>query len=282
MPKGAEGGTGIGLCGSPDKLNQTRAAQLNDLSREVITCARCLRLVEWRGQVAREKVRRFADQSYWGKPVPSFGDPAARLLVVGLAPAAHGGNRTGRIFTGDSSGDWLYRALYRAGFANQPTSVHRGDGLSLHDCYITAVLHCAPPANKPLPDEIRNCRSYLEREFELLDRARVVVALGRIAFDAVVQHAWAARLSDASSLPGMPSSTGAPSAIGAVATGQTSGGRAKRPQFAHGAECVLREGLTLIASFHPSQQNTFTRKLTEEMFDRVFARARVLTEAAAH
>lgn len=175
--------------------------------------------------------------------MPSFGDPRARLLVVGLAPAAHGGNRTGRIFTGDRSGDWLFRALHKAGFASQPASVSRDDGLKLRDCYVTAAVRCAPPANKPLPEEIRNCRPYLIRELELLKRVRAVVALGRLAFDVVI------------------------ASIGV---------EERRQKFAHGAELDLKHGISLIASFHPSQQNTFTGKLTEPMFDRIFARARTL------
>ena len=221
------------------------------LQAEMIGCSRCPRLVEWRERVAGEKVRRFAGDDYWGKPVPSFGDPGARLLVVGLAPAAHGGNRTGRIFTGDRSGDWLYRALHRAGFANQPASVHRRDGLKLRDCYITAVIHCAPPANKPLREEIENCRPFLVREVELLNQLRVVVALGRLAFDAVIGLIGLAQL--------------------ASEEGAT---RLRKPNFAHGAEAALRGGITLVASFHPSQQNTFTGRLTEPMLDRVFERAR--------
>ncbi|HWN99510.1 MAG TPA: uracil-DNA glycosylase [Blastocatellia bacterium] len=224
---------------------------MSQLQTEIIDCSRCPRLVEWREQVAGERVRRFAGDDYWGKPVPSFGDPAARLLVVGLAPAAHGGNRTGRIFTGDRSGDWLYRALHRAGFANQPTSVHRGDGLKLQDCYITAVIHCAPPANKPLRDEIENCRPFLTREVGSLQCLRVVVALGRLAFDATI------------GLIGLES----------LAKG-TGAARARKPHFAHGCEAQLRGGSTLIASFHPSQQNTFTGRLTEPMLDRIFNRAR--------
>jgi uracil-DNA glycosylase len=230
---------------------------IDAIQQRIISCALCPRLVEWRERVAREKVRRFAGEEYWGKPVPSFGDPRARLLIIGLAPAAHGGNRTGRVFTGDRSGDWLYRALYRAGFANQPTSIHRGDGLVLDDCYITAVIHCAPPENKPLPGEVANCRPYLVEEIELLAQARVVVALGRIAFEA---------------------------AIGAfgLERDETSGGRktarAAKPKFAHGAEVMLKGDRRLIASFHPSQQNTFTGKLTEPMFDQVFDRARRLID----
>ena len=210
----------------------------------ITTCRLCPRLVEWRETVAREKVRRFADQEYWGKPVPSFGDPRARLLVLGLAPAAHGGNRTGRIFTGDRSGDWLFSALHKAGFANQPLSVDKRDGLRLRDCYVTAAVRCAPPDNKPLPQENANCRPYLLRELELLKRLRVIIALGRFAFDA---------------------------AIGSVGLLDTA---SRRPQFKHAAELDLTGGITLIASFHPSQQNTFTGKLTEPMFDRVFARAK--------
>ena len=208
----------------------------------------CPRLVEWREKVAKEKVRRFADQKYWGKPVPSFGDPRARLLVIGLAPAAHGGNRTGRIFTGDRSGDWLFRALHKAGFANQPQSIDRNDGLKLKDCYVTAAVRCAPPENKPAPNETASCRPYLLREVELLTRLRVIVALGRFAFDA------------------------------AIASVGLSEDESKRPQFKHGTECLLKRNIRLIASFHPSQQNTFTGKLNEPMFDRIFNRARNVIE----
>lgn len=225
---------------------------LEAVQEEIINCFRCPRLVEWRERVAREKVRRFANEEYWGRPVPSMGDPAARLLIVGLAPAAHGGNRTGRVFTGDRSGDWVFRALYRAGFANQPLSIKRGDGLKLIDCWINAVIHCAPPDNKPLPDEIRNCRPYLLREMTLLNRVRVIVALGRLAFDTV------------------------------LASVETDGRpKSPRPKFAHGAEVDLRSDLKLIASFHPSQQNTFTGRLTEPMFDYVFERARSVIEQSA-
>ncbi|MEK6320512.1 MAG: uracil-DNA glycosylase [Acidobacteriota bacterium] len=219
------------------------------LQAHIITCRLCPRLVEWRERVGREKVRRFADHDYWSKPVPSFGDPQARLLVIGLAPAAHGGNRTGRIFTGDRSGDWLFRALHKAGFANQPVSVDRNDGLRLRDCYVTAAVRCAPPQNKPLPQEITNCRPYLLRELELLKRVRVIVALGRLAFDVAI------------------ASVGLDEQV------------SRRPKFEHGAECQLQHGIALIASFHPSQQNTFTGKLTEPMFDRVFTRARKLIDA---
>jgi uracil-DNA glycosylase len=220
-------------------------AQLQAIMPE---CRRCLRLVEWREKVAREKIARFRSWDYWGKPVPSLGDPTARLLVVGLAPAAHGGNRTGRVFTGDRSGDWLYRSLHKFGFANQPNSVDANDGLKLIDCYITAVLHCAPPANKPTPEEILNCRPYLLREWELLRQIRVVVALGRLAFDNV----WSI---------------------------ETEGPKSKRLSFRHGEEVPLKQNRTLIASFHPSQQNTFTGKLTEAMLDAVFRRSRELIES---
>jgi uracil-DNA glycosylase len=214
------------------------------LQDQIINCGLCPRLVQWREKVAREKVRRFADQDYWGKPIPGFGDPRARLLVLGLAPAAHGGNRTGRVFTGDRSGDWLFRALHKAGFANQPTSVDRKDGLRLRDCYVTAAVRCAPPQNKPLPQENANCRPYLLRELELLRRVRVIVALGRFAFDA---------------------------AMASIGLSET---LSRRPEFKHAAEIRLAGGVTLVASFHPSQQNTFTGKLTEPMFDGVFTRAR--------
>jgi len=227
-------------------------SELGVLQNEIISCSRCPRLVEWREQVAREKVRRFADEAYWGRPVPSLGESNARLLIIGLAPAAHGGNRTGRVFTGDRSGDWLYRAMYRAGFANQPTSTHRGDGLKLHDAYITAVIHCAPPANKPLPEEVANCRPYLLTELERLRDVRVIVALGRIAFDAAIAN------------------------VGLETKGAAK--RPARPPFKHGAEVELVGGKTLIASFHPSQQNTFTGKLTREMFSSVFEKARRILE----
>ena len=231
------------------KSHKKSSARLEALQKEIVNCFRCPRLVEWRERVAHEKVRRFAHEEYWGRPVPSFGDPAARLLVVGLAPAAHGGNRTGRVFTGDRSGDWLYRALHRAGFANQATSTDRRDGLKLTDCWITAVIHCAPPDNKPLLSEIQNCRPYLLNELNLLDRVCVIVALGRLAFDAI------------------------------LASVEIPKERKKaRPKFSHAAEFDLREDLKLIASFHPSQQNTFTGRLTEPMFDHIFSRARALIE----
>jgi uracil-DNA glycosylase family 4 len=220
------------------------AESLAALQDRIITCHLCPRLVEWREKVAREKVKRFAEQEYWGKPVPSFGDPRARLLVLGLAPAAQGGNRTGRIFTGDRSGDWLFRALHKAGFANQPTSVSRNDGLRLKDCYVTAAVRCAPPENKPLPQENANCRPYLLSELELLKRLMVIVALGRFAFD---------------------------TALASVGVDQST---PRRPEFRHGAEYLLAGRISLLASFHPSQQNTFTGKLTEPMFDDVFSRAR--------
>ncbi|HEU4387374.1 MAG TPA: uracil-DNA glycosylase [Blastocatellia bacterium] len=220
------------------------------LQNRIVECRLCPRLVEWREKVAREKVRRFQDDEYWGRPVPSFGDVKARLLVVGLAPAAHGGNRTGRIFTGDRSGDWLFRALHRAGFANQPTSVHRDDGLKLKDCYITAAIHCAPPGNKPDASEMSNCRPYFLEEIELLTRLTVVVALGRVAFETVISVLKSA---------------------GRIES-------AARPVFAHGSEYKF-DGGCVIASFHPSQQNTFTGKLTESMLDRVFRRASQLSSA---
>jgi uracil-DNA glycosylase family 4 len=221
--------------------------RLDELRREVIACRRCLRLVRWRETVACVKVKRFADHEYWGKPNPGFGDPGARLLLVGLAPAAHGGNRTGRMFTGDESGRWLYRALHRAGFASQAESVDRFDGLRLHDCYITATCRCAPPENKLLPVEILNCRPFLLREIVLLRRVRVVVGLGRIGFDAALNAYRESGRIDWT----------------------------RRPRFSHGATYPFGD-LTFIASFHPSQQNTFTGRLTEPMLDRIFTKAGVL------
>jgi uracil-DNA glycosylase family 4 len=222
----------------------TSSGQLHALQKKVIRCNKCPRLVRWRKEVAGTKTPRFSEENYWGKPVPSFGDPNARLLIVGLAPAAHGGNRTGRMFTGDRSGDWLYRALYKFGFANQEESVSRTDGLKLRDCYITASVRCAPPQNKLSRKELLNCRPYLLQEIRLLKRVRVVVALGKVAFDTV--H-------DAFRQLNMTSIS-------------------KRPSFGHDREYALNKHQTLIASFHPSQQNTFTGKLTEKMFDAVFRR----------
>jgi uracil-DNA glycosylase family 4 len=216
-----------------------------------VRCRRCPRLVAHRERVAREKVARFRAQRYWGRPVPGFGDRAARVLVVGLAPAAHGGNRTGRIFTGDESGNWLYAALHRAGFANQPTSVHREDGLRLVGAFVTAVARCAPPANRPTPAEIATCRRYLLGEMDALPSLRVVVVLGRVAHDGFL--------------------------AALRARGQTVPRPA--PVFRHGAEHRLPCGLVLLCSFHPSQQNTFTGRLTRAMLDAVFTRARVLLDA---
>ena len=218
------------------------------LERRLTRCRLCPRLVHHRERVAREKVARFRDWTYWGRPVPGFGDPAARLLVVGLAPAAHGGNRTGRIFTGDESGNWLYAALHRAGFASQATSTRRDDGLRLADAFVSAVARCAPPANRLMPGEVERCRPYLLRELEVLDRLRVVVVLGGVA------HA------------------------GFLAAERVRGEMVPRPapRFAHLAEHRLPSGLTLLCSYHPSQQNTFTGRLTRPMLDAVFARARTL------
>ncbi|HXG51690.1 MAG TPA: uracil-DNA glycosylase [candidate division Zixibacteria bacterium] len=219
---------------------------LRALNREIVGCRKCPRLVRWREQVGKNPPRRYRGTIYWARPLPGFGDPRARLLVVGLAPAAHGGNRTGRIFTGDRSGDWLYEALYHAGFANQPRSEHRGDGLKLRDCYITAAVRCAPPANKPSPAEFRNCRPYLVRELKAFRDLRVVVALGKIAFDSF------------------------------LAAFREAGGEVPRPRprFGHGSRTVLPGGVTLLGSYHPSQQNTFTGRLTREMLAEVFAEAR--------
>jgi uracil-DNA glycosylase family 4 len=220
---------------------------LSLVTSQVVDCTLCPRLVAWREKVAVEKRASFVDESYWGRPIPGFGDPAARLLVVGLAPAAHGGNRTGRVFTGDRSGDWLFRAMHRAGFANQPTSVHRDDGLELHGAYIAAAVRCAPPANKPTTEERDTCLPYLQREWALLTDVRVVVVLGAFAYQ--------------------------------VVAGMT--GLRPRPRFGHGVEVTLPDGRLLVCSYHPSQQNTFTGTLTEPMFDAIFERARQVTRRDA-
>jgi uracil-DNA glycosylase family 4 len=223
-------------------------APLAELEKEITACRRCPRLVAWRERVARERRAAFADQEYWGRPVPGFGDPRARVLVLGLAPAAHGGNRTGRVFTGDRSGDWLYAALYRAGYANQPASVARDDGLRLRDCWVGAAVRCAPPANKPTPAERDACLPYAARELELLGHVTVIVCLGAFAWDAALR-------------------------IGVL------GGEPMprpRPRFGHGAE---HRGArhTLLGCYHVSQQNTFTGVLTEPMLDEIFARARAMS-----
>ena len=221
---------------------------LTALQQQIVTCTHCPRLVDWRQQVARDKRAAFRDEEYWGRPVPSFGDPAARVLVCGLAPAAHGANRTGRVFTGDRSGDWLFAALHRAGFANQPTSTHRDDGLRLTDCYITACVHCAPPANHPTPAERDNCLPYLAEELRLLPRAFVLVCLGAFA--------WAGVARTLHRLLGLPRCD---------------------VSFGHGAEAGVGP-YTLLGCYHPSQQNTFTGRLTEAMLDAVLTRAAARAE----
>lgn len=222
------------------------------LERAVVACRACPRLVDWREQVARERRRAFRDWDYWGRPVPGFGDPRARLLVVGLAPAAHGANRTGRMFTGDQSGDWLYAALHRFGFASQPASRDRGDGLTLSDCYITAAARCAPPANRPTAEELAACRPFLEREDALLARVRVVLVLGHVAHQAWLRASgWWDRLPPA-----------------------------RRPAFAHGARAELPDGRWLVCSYHPSRQNTNTGRLTRAMWHGVFRTARRLVDGA--
>ena len=222
---------------------------LRRVTAEVVECRRCPRLVAWREQAAREAPARYRGERYWARPVPGFGDPKARLLVVGLAPAAHGGNRTGRAFTGDRSGEWLYRALYRAGFANQPTSVSADDGLRLLGAYIAAVVRCAPPDNKPTPQERDDCLEYLVRELRLLDQVRVVVALGSFAWDGFLRAA--------------------------APLGHTN---RPKPRFGHGAHAEVGPWI-LLGSYHPSQQNTFTGKLTEPMLDAIFSSARSLSDA---
>lgn len=219
---------------------------LKVIENEVVACRRCARLVAWREAAAAAPPRRYRGETYWARPIPGFGDPAARLLILGLAPAAHGGNRTGRVFTGDRSGDWLFAALHRAGFANQPTSTHAGDGLALAGVWITAAVKCAPPDNKPLPDERDACFPFAAAELAALPDLRAILCLGGFAWDGalrLLRHAGYA----------LPSPL---------------------PKFGHGAQAAVAPGLTLIGSYHPSQQNTFTGRLTESMLDDVFAAAR--------
>jgi uracil-DNA glycosylase len=225
-----------------------RSAEWRRLESDIVGCRACPRLVAWREQVASEKRAAFRQQAYWGRPVAGFGDRSARILVLGLAPAAHGANRTGRVFTGDRSGDWLFRAMHRAGLANQPASVSVDDGLELSDAWVTASVKCAPPGNQPSTAERDACAPYLSRELGLLPRLRVVVCLGAFGYEAACRHL----------------------------------GVARRPRFGHGVEVALDDGLTLLCSFHPSQQNTFTRRLTEEMLDAVFARAVAIARGGRH
>ena len=213
------------------------------LERDVVGCRACPRLVAWREHVAEEKRAAYRDEDYWGRPIPGFGDPDARIVVLGLAPAAHGANRTGRVFTGDRSGDWLFRAMHRAGLANQPESVSIHDGLELAGAWVTAAVKCAPPANKPLPEERDACAPFLERELAALTNAAVVVCLGQFGYQAACSHF----------------------------------GVRPRPKFGHGVEVPIDAGPTLVCSFHPSQQNTFTKRLTEPMLDAVFTRAIALS-----
>ncbi|VVM06616.1 hypothetical protein MAMT_01324 [Methylacidimicrobium tartarophylax] len=229
-------------------------ALLAEVEREVVACGRCPRLVAWREEAAMHPPKRYAGCRYWAKPVPGFGDPQARLVLVGLAPAAHGGNRTGRMFTGDRSGDWLFRALHRIGFASQPFSRNREDGLQLSDCFVTAAVRCCPPENRPLPSERKNCYPFLVRELETLANLRVLIALGGMAFETLLRWVKERWPEEARLL------------------------LRKRPSFSHGAEMPLPKGRTLFMSYHPSQQNTFTGRLTEEMFDAVFSRARAALE----
>ena len=221
---------------------------LSLLHDRIVGCFHCPRLVAHRERIARDKVARHREEDYWGKPVPPFGDPDARILILGLAPAAHGGNRTGRSFTGDPSGDWLFGALHRAGFASQPTSTSSNDGLTLNDVYITNAVRCAPPDNKPNPAEKLACRPFLVKELELMQQVRVVIALGKFAFDAYLQTRSAAGLTNPK----------------------------PRPTFGHGNTCLLDGGVTLLSSYHPSRQNTQTGKLTPQMFDDIFLAAREL------
>jgi uracil-DNA glycosylase family 4 len=234
------------------KDNRKVMEKLAALNHRIVDCRLCPRLVRHREGSAADPPRRYRGDEYWARPLPGFGDPRARVLVVGLAPAAHGGNRTGRMFTGDRSGDWLFRALHEAGFANQPTSTHAGDGLELTGAYITQALRCAPPANKPLPDEMLRCQPYLLEELALLGEARVVIALGKIAWDAYLRARRAAGLPRPRPLP----------------------------RFGHGARASMPDGTVVLGSFHPSQQNTFTGKLTRPMLRQVFVTAKRLASVA--
>ncbi|MGI8439235.1 MAG: uracil-DNA glycosylase [Thermoleophilaceae bacterium] len=218
------------------------ASALEELEGRIVVCRACPRLVEWRERVAREKRAAFRDEEYWGRPVPGFGDPAARLYVLGLAPAAHGGNRTGRVFTGDRAADWLWTSMHRTGWCNQPTSRHPGDGLRVDGAFVGAAVRCAPPANKPTTEERDRCLPFAQEELALLREVRVILALGKFGWDAACRMLGVRPI----------------------------------PRFGHGAEHLLPDGRTLLGSFHPSQQNTFTGKLTEEMTDTVFVRAREL------
>jgi uracil-DNA glycosylase family 4 len=219
-------------------------SDIQNLQRKIVACNKCPRLVEWRKDIAKNKIARYREWNYWGKPVVSWGDEKAELLIVGLAPAAHGANRTSRMFTGDQSGKWLYRALYDFGLSNKPTSENIDDGLELHNCWITAVIHCAPPQNKPTAHEINICQTYLLTEIKLLKDIKIILALGKVAFDSVVATLKDLKLID----------------------------KKEKFKFAHMAVVQTNDGKTIIASFHPSQQNTFTGKLTKPMFDKVFRR----------
>ncbi len=225
--------------------------ELAILNQEIVVCTKCPRLVAYREKIGNEKRRAYLDHEYWARPVPGFGDPDARVLILGLAPGAHGSNRTGRPFTGDASGKFMYPILHKAGFASQPDANHRNDGLELIDCYITAAARCAPPDNKPLPSELANCAGYLDREFAILRNVKVVVALGKIAFDAYLAHL--------------------------LRTAQLK--RRTGLVFGHGKQYALPNGLTLVASYHPSNQNTATGKLTAEMFADVFRAAKEIVGA---
>ena len=226
-----------------------RQTKISEIQRAQIGCFACPRLVEWREEAAKHPPARFRGQNYHARPAPSWGESNARLLIVGLAPAAHGANRTGRLFTGDKSGDWLFRSLFKSDFCTQATSTARGDGLELRDCFICAAIHCAPPQNKPLPSELANCRPFLHQELRLLSDLKVVLGLGKIGFDAAFDALRAVELTKLKA----------------------------RPKFGHGAEIEVGNGLILMGTYHPSQQNTFTGKLTEAMLDAIFRRAREIT-----